>query len=356
MSKYIFKFNPITKSFDIVLAESLIHLKNPVDTYNDLPTSGNSENDARFVKDTDDLYVWTSPNPDGDRSNWKKIPLLSNLKLDNIADGSNYGKVRIEDLIDGHVFQLSDGSLVVTAPEVKDAVNKAHTAGEETVGGDLSGTVGNATVETVGGKTKDEIADTVNKKHTQNTDQYLDYGGANQVSASQVKGVVDLAPNLMEKVAEVEVSSDCTYIDFDNLDGNSAWFYMLFATIKNPLTSDVALYLFVNNDTNNSNYYTQNSVADGTTASASRSNTASILWIPAGEGAFAVVEITKDMLGYFRFISRGNDHLSSSVRWVGRAGIYVNTITNITSLRVQVSASNAIGAGSKFILFKVRRS
>lgn len=35
-----------------------------------------------------------------------------------------------------------------------------------------------------------EVKDAVNKKHTQNTDQYLDYGGANQVSASEVKDAV----------------------------------------------------------------------------------------------------------------------------------------------------------------------
>lgn len=37
------------------------------------------------------------------------------------------------------------------------------------------------------GSDKQNLDDAVTKKHTQNTDQYLDYGGANQISASQAK-------------------------------------------------------------------------------------------------------------------------------------------------------------------------
>lgn len=37
------------------------------------------------------------------------------------------------------------------------------------------------------GLSKPNVSDAVTKKHTQNTDQYLDFGGANQVSALQAK-------------------------------------------------------------------------------------------------------------------------------------------------------------------------
>jgi len=40
--------------------------------------------------------------------------------------------------------------------------------------------------------TAEQVADTVSKAHIQNTDQYLDYGGANQVSAADAKSAVDL--------------------------------------------------------------------------------------------------------------------------------------------------------------------
>jgi len=353
MGKY--KFNPFTKTLDIT-AEALIHLKDPVDTYNDLPVEGNSENDARFVKDTDDLYVWTSPNPDGDRSNWKRIPLLQNLKLDDVADGSTYGKVKKTELSDGQVKQISDGTNIVTASEAKDAVNKKHTPGSETVGGDLSGTVGNTTVETIGGKSKTDVADAVDKKHEQNKDQYLDYGGANQVSSSQLKEVVNLTPNLMEKVAEVEVSSDCAYVDFTGLDGSSAWFYVLYSSIKNPVTTSSSRYnIFVNGDNSEANYYTQWCYADGTSRNSSRANDATILFLSPSTKGFSCVEITKDMEGYYRWLARECRYDGSNVQLEFRAGCKTATITNITSLRVQASASDGIGAGSKFVLFKVRR-
>lgn len=57
-----------------------------------------------------------------------------------------------------------------SAAQVKDAVTKAHTSGTETQGGDLSGTVSNATVVTVGGKTAASIATTVDAKPTFDAD------------------------------------------------------------------------------------------------------------------------------------------------------------------------------------------
>jgi len=37
----------------------------------------------------------------------------------------------------------------------------------------------------------DDVSDAVSKAHTQNTDQYLDQGGANEISAAQVKEAYD---------------------------------------------------------------------------------------------------------------------------------------------------------------------
>jgi len=48
-------------------------LKASVATYNDLPITGNNPNDARFVRDTDILYVWSVDTPDGILANWKTI-------------------------------------------------------------------------------------------------------------------------------------------------------------------------------------------------------------------------------------------------------------------------------------------
>ena len=39
--------------------------------------------------------------------------------------------------------------------------------------------------------TDTDVADAVTKKHTQNTDQYVDYGGANQSTAQEIRNAID---------------------------------------------------------------------------------------------------------------------------------------------------------------------
>jgi len=76
----------------------------------------------------------------------------------------------------------------------------------------------------------------------------------------------------------------------------------------------------------------------------------------AGDRALLEITITKDPDGYFRYISKINRKTGSNIELVIRSGCKTTTIDNITSLRVQSNISGAIGAGSKFILFKVRRA
>jgi len=158
-----------------------------------------------------------------------------------------------------------------------------------------------------------------------------------------------------EKVAEVEVSSDCDYVDFTGLDGNSAWFYVLFATIKNPTASGSAYHLYVNGDTTDTNYYCQYITGNGTNVTPARVNEPIIGYVPAGNRVYDIVNISKDPDGYFRYYVNTNRYSSSSIQVQIQAGVKTATIDNITSLRVQANVSNAIGAGSKFILFKARR-
>ncbi|QNU65918.1 DUF2793 domain-containing protein [Ruminiclostridium herbifermentans] len=58
---------------------------------------------------------------------WHKISVESlkelNGTLDDIADGVNYKKVKSEDIIDGHVYKVSDGINVKTAAEIKEHID-----------------------------------------------------------------------------------------------------------------------------------------------------------------------------------------------------------------------------------------
>jgi len=188
-------------------------------------------------------------------------------------------------------------------------------------------------IKTVDGAGSGLDADTVDGKH-----------------ASELGGTTGF-----EKVAEIEVSSNCTYVEFTNLDGNSDWFYVLFTTIKNPTGSGLGYNLFVNGETVETNYYNQWINIDGTSRCSDRENHPWAFFNEAGVKSFYEVIISKDSDGYFRYIGKGNRREGNNVMLTLTAGCKTATISNITSLRIQASVSNAIGAGSKFILFKVRR-
>jgi len=133
MGNYTYRFNPISGEFDIVQDLSLIHIKDPVDTYNDLPITANAENDARFVKDTDILYVWSIADQEGILSDWKETAKMSIADLDALDDGSIYGRVKNTELEEGQVKRLDDGTNEVTAEDAKDAVDKKHTQNTDTI-------------------------------------------------------------------------------------------------------------------------------------------------------------------------------------------------------------------------------
>lgn len=128
MVKYRTKFNPLSGKFDLISDETSFHIKDPVNTYADLPISGNNENDMRFVKDTDDAYVWTISSSSGNLSDWKKIPLLSNLVLDDIVDGITYKKIsEIEkNKIHEHLNKTLLDSYTQLELDLDDAVDKKH--------------------------------------------------------------------------------------------------------------------------------------------------------------------------------------------------------------------------------------
>ena len=104
MSVYKTKINPWTKKLQWVIDANLLKIKGTVDTYNDLPLTGNTENDCYITKDTDFLYTWNNPNPSGLLTDWIQI-------------GSTAS-------IDWSVITNKPSSLVA---DIDDAVTKKHT-------------------------------------------------------------------------------------------------------------------------------------------------------------------------------------------------------------------------------------
>lgn len=155
-----------------------------------------------------------------------------------------------------------------------------------------------------------------------------------------------------EKIAEVNITVACDHVDFTGLDINTDGFYMLFVTI-NPIVQGL-IYIYVEGDYVNANYYTQYFYAQATGHAGARSNYPYFASLLAGQPFSSMVMINRDALGYFRFSTQESERIGSQVLFYNFVGCKTATLANITSLRIAAGAAGEIGAGSRFILCRVR--
>ncbi|MFX0084301.1 MAG: hypothetical protein ACFFAU_01405 [Candidatus Hodarchaeota archaeon] len=107
-----------------------VRWKDPVDTYSDLPITGNSENDARFVKDTDELYVWSIAAASGNLTDWKLIKSFGTHASSHENSGSDEINIanlsgELADEQKSNWSKLSDKPSSLVA-DIDDAVTKKH--------------------------------------------------------------------------------------------------------------------------------------------------------------------------------------------------------------------------------------
>lgn len=128
MSIYKSIINPHTGELQLFVDTALLKIKGTVNTPANLPLTGNSENDCYIVKSNDRLYTWNNTSSSGILTDWVDVGSVSSV----------------------------DWSIITNKP-----------------------------VSSVS-----DIDDSVSKKHTQGTDQGLDTGGVNAVTALQVKQAI----------------------------------------------------------------------------------------------------------------------------------------------------------------------
>jgi len=180
-------------------------------------------------------------------------------------------------------------------------------------------------------------------------------GGADEINVTGLSGVLaDKQLSDWQVLAEVEVGENCDYVDFTGLDINRDWEYYLGAIVKNPADSKRYYYLYVEGDYTSSHYYMQAANITGSGVYVGRYNTAEIGWIESGEGSMFNIRITKDPNGYFRCLLRQSRKIGANIELEFRTTTKTAPVSNITSLRVSANASGAIGAGSRFILARLR--
>lgn len=65
---------------------TLVQMKASVATYNDLPISGNTQNDLRIVRDTDRMYTWSIPATGGSLGDWTDIGQSISIDWSNVTN------------------------------------------------------------------------------------------------------------------------------------------------------------------------------------------------------------------------------------------------------------------------------
>ena len=155
-----------------------------------------------------------------------------------------------------------------------------------------------------------------------------------------------------EKIGEVDVTSSVSSVSFTGLDGDSDKFYLLCCRIINADSANQRGFQLRFNGDSGSNYSTEGFYVDGgstSTKDISPDSQIEFCRVRAGDVGTALIFINpttgkkREIVSYF-----------SGDRFVGiYGGAWTNTTDNVTSISVLQIGGAYIGAGSKFILFRV---
>jgi len=188
-------------------------------------------------------------------------------------------------------------------------------------------------------------------KHTELTDK-------------EVAGVIDhadgsitpakLSFGVWEKVADVVVTgSPVTSIDIDGLDLDAAKVYMIFFRHFNATSSDGNILLYFNDDTNNSNYYSQFLSANGTDVFGGRYNMPYISNMNANSKVLTFLLLTREK-GEPVTLSMSNRNRPSQIIEIMNWYHIRLVDENVTKITFTSTIANSIDIGSRIIIFRVR--
>lgn len=155
-----------------------------------------------------------------------------------------------------------------------------------------------------------------------------------------------------EKVADITVASNTTQVDISNLSIDKDSEYLLVSDWLSP--GNNPMYLAYNDQTTLTNYYYQYIIGTGTTAAAARANSNFSWYAETGRKAVVHSHIKLSNIGAFTsqnysFRNAGTNEPYIQHHFVSSTA---ENITSITKLNIY-SGTNAIAAGSRFILYKL---
>ena len=157
-----------------------------------------------------------------------------------------------------------------------------------------------------------------------------------------------------ELVADVTVATATTQVDFSGLNFGKDDDLLLVSGVVNAIASDVALNLYVNNNTTATNYYTQVLTSDATSVTSVRVNVMRSLNLTPSDTSIAYHKIKLTNNGYCVFQTDATRRIPSSPLSTNYFATTTFTLTSITQLTVLANTTNAIGVGSRFQLYRLK--
>lgn len=144
--------------------------------------------------------------------------------------------------------------------------------------------------------------------------------------------------------------SAVTSIDFPLLDINTHKSYRVEIELYNPTASPNSIYLFVNNNTVQTNYQSQYTYSNASTIVGGRVNNAQVCQVIANGKSIHNISVIKS--GGLPMISVvGNINNGGSLgTW--QSIVESTTVTNITQLTFIASVALSIGVGSKIRIYR----
>lgn len=208
------------------------------------------------------------------------------------------------------------------------------------------------TVELTSGATSSEITIDTLADGTYTLEAYATVVG--EVVTSDTVGIT-LTLNTYELIADVEVTSNTTQIDFDNLNITKDDELRLVYTLVQDNTSVASFRLYVNNDTNTSNYANQRLFGNGSSLTAER----------VSNNLFATSFYNQETSGYADIKISNNDRFvvsSYHVMKIGSASSSIEnrsinmmkTTGNVSSItKLSVNTDRNMIQGTRLTLYKV---
>lgn len=155
-------------------------------------------------------------------------------------------------------------------------------------------------------------------------------------------------------LADVTVGTATTSVDITGLNIGKAEEIVLVSDIVNGTGTNAYYYLYSNANYTNTNYYEQLLGVTSSSIVAERLNRPDYMFADSNSKAFGYSSLKLTNNGYV--ICQSNEiraYSGSSTAITNYHTTSTFTATSITSLRISANATNAIGIGSRFQLYKV---